>query len=199
VNRRGDADGKCKRKELLMKNRNRVLAYSLGAMLSGTSFASAAFAGCGSQPIHKSAFLTHTGEVAGLVQLASFDSKSIVGLWSVTFVSQGTQIDFGYSEWHSDGTEILNSGSRAPATENFCLGVWKQVGVNAYSLNHWALSYDMGGNLNAKVNIKERVKVAHGGDAMEGTFSIQAYDPNTGDPIGPETDGNIAGTRVTVD
>jgi hypothetical protein len=182
-----------------MKNRSRVLAYSLGATFFATSFASSAFAGCGSAPIHKSAFLTQTGDRAALAQLASFDSKSIVGLWSVTFVSQGTQIDFGYSEWHSDGTEILNSGSRAPATENFCLGVWKQVGVNAYSLNHWALSYDMSGNLNAKVNIKERVKVTHGGDAMAGTFSIQAYDPNTGDPLGPETDGDIAGTRVTVD
>ena len=76
--------------------------------------------------------------------------------------------------------------------------MWKQVGPNAYKLNHWALSYDMSGNLNAKVNIKERVKLTNG-DAMAGTFSIQAYDPNTGDPLGPETDGDITGTRVTVD
>jgi hypothetical protein len=182
-----------------MKNHNRVLAFSLGTVVSATSFASAALAGCGTPLVHKSALFTQPGAGAGLVQLASFDSKSIVGMWSVTFVSGSTQIDFGYSQWHSDGTEFLNSGTRAPATQNYCLGVWKQVGVNAYKLNHWALSYDMSGNLNAKVNIKERVKLTQGGDAMAGTFSIQAYDPSTGDPLGPETDGDIAGTRVTVD
>jgi hypothetical protein len=148
--------------------------------------------------IHKSSFRTSSGTGGGLISLASYSNQSVVGLWSVAFVSQGTQIDFGYSQWHSDGTEFLNSGSRAPSTQNYCLGVWKQVGGNAYKLNHWALSYDTSGNLNAKVNIKELVKISHGGNAMAGTFSIQAYDPNSGDPIGPETDGNITGTRVTV-
>ncbi len=182
-----------------MKNRNRAIALCLGTALTAPFLAPAAWAGCGAQPVHKSAYLAPPREGAGLIQLASYDSQSVVGMWSVSFVSQGVQIDFGYTEWHSDGTEILNSGSRAPATENFCLGVWKQVGVNAYKLNHWALGYDMSGNLTAKINIKERVKVDHGGNAMSGTFSIQAYDPNTGDPLGPETDGDITGTRVTVD
>ena len=182
-----------------MHYRNRAIALSLATTLSAPFFASAAMAGCGAQPVHKSAFLTPQADRTGLIRLASYDSSTIVGMWSVVFVSQGTQIDFGYTEWHSDGTEILNSGSRAPATENFCLGVWKQVGVNAYKLNHWALGYDMSGNLTAKINIKERGKLDHGGDAMSGTFSIQAYDPNTGDPLGPETDGNITGTRIKPD
>jgi hypothetical protein len=182
-----------------MKYCNRIVALCLGGLLSATLAAPAAHAGCGAQLIHKSAFLAPSQDGTGLIQLASFETASIVGMWSVTFVSQGTQIDFGYSQWHSDGTEFLNSGTRAPATQNYCLGVWKQVGRNAYKLNHWALSYDNSGNLNAKVNIKELVKLTHGGNAMAGTFSIQAYDPNTGDPLGPETDGDIAGTRVTVD
>jgi hypothetical protein len=29
-------------------------------------------------------------------------------------------IDAGFAQWHSDGTEIMNS--HAPATSNFCLG-----------------------------------------------------------------------------
>ena len=182
-----------------MNYRNKALALSLASALSATFLAPAAMAGCGTLPIRKTAFLTRPENGAGFVQLASYDSQSIVGLWSFSFVSQGTQIDFGYTEWHSDGTEILNSGSRAPATQNFCLGVWKQVGTNAYKLNHWALSYDMSGNLNAKVNIKERVKLSHGGNTMGGAFSIQAYDPNSGAPLGPETDGNITATRITVD
>jgi hypothetical protein len=48
----------------------------------------------------------------------------------------------GFSQWHSDGTEILNS-SRPPATSNFCLGVWEKTGPFAYKLNHFALSSDL--------------------------------------------------------
>jgi hypothetical protein len=58
--------------------------------------------------------------------------SAIVGFWHVTFVSKGTGfipdgtiVDMGFSQWHSDGTEILNS-SRPPATSNFCLGVWEK-------------------------------------------------------------------------
>jgi hypothetical protein len=53
----------------------------------------------------------------------------IIGFWHVTFISKGTGfipddtvVDKGFSQWHSDGPEILNS-SRPPATSNFCLGV----------------------------------------------------------------------------
>jgi hypothetical protein len=63
-----------------------------------------------------------------------------------------------------------------------------------YKLNHWALSYDSSGNYNANVNIKEAVKLDHKGDSFGGTFSIHAYDPKTGDPLGAEVDGDITGT-----
>jgi len=60
---------------------------------------------------------------------------AIVGFWKVTFVAQGNPgipdgavIDFGYAQWHGDGTEILNS-SRPPATGNFCLGYGGAPGI----------------------------------------------------------------------
>jgi len=68
------------------------------------------------------------------------DNVSIVGFWHVKFVSdgistgipggvpKGAEVDAGYSQWHSDGTEIMNSGGRAPNTGDFCLGVWAKVG-----------------------------------------------------------------------
>ena len=56
--------------------------------------------------------------------------------------------------------------------------------MNSYKLDYWALSYDNTGTLNAKVNIKEAVKLNHNASGYAGTFSIQAYDPNTGDPLG---------------
>ena len=57
-------------------------------------------------------------------------SVSIVGFWHVVFTSQGTTnppipdgavVDQGFSQWHSDNTEILNS-SRPPVIGSFCLG-----------------------------------------------------------------------------
>src|SRR5580704_2977875 len=32
-------------------------------------------------------------------------------------------LQFGYAQFHSDGTEFYNSGGFAPATQNYCLGV----------------------------------------------------------------------------
>jgi hypothetical protein len=53
----------------------------------------------------------------------------IVGFWKVKFVAEGnpdipdgTPIDDGLAQWHSDGAEIMNSGLRPPVTGNFCLG-----------------------------------------------------------------------------
>jgi hypothetical protein len=56
-----------------------------------------------------------------------------VGFWKVTFTAEGntegppddTPIDSGYVQWHSDGTEIMNSG-RPPQNGNICLGVGKE-------------------------------------------------------------------------
>jgi hypothetical protein len=33
-----------------------------------------------------------------------------------------TGIDWGFQQWHSDGTEITNSGGQLPATGNFSTG-----------------------------------------------------------------------------
>src|ERR1700680_1715642 len=68
------------------------------------------------------------------------DDVSIVGFWKVTFTAKGngkegppdnTPIDSGYVQWHSDGTEIMNSG-RPPQNGNFCLGVWEKTGRSKY-------------------------------------------------------------------
>jgi len=176
-----------------------ILTIGLGTILAASATAPAARAGCGAPLKQKISFSTTPSDTAGPIQLASYVPKTIVGLWKVAFLSQGTQIDFGYSTWHSDGTEFLNSGGRAPSTQNYCLGVWKQTGAFSYKLNHWALSYDTSGNYNANVNIKETVKLDHDGNSFGGTFSIQAYDPTSGSPLGSEVDGDITGTRVTVD
>jgi hypothetical protein len=130
-------------------------------------------------------------------------SNGIVGLWKVKFVAEGntgipdgTVIDNGFTQWHSDGTEITNS-SKAPATGNFCLGVWQKSGSSSYQLNHFALGYDISGNFIGPVQIKESVTVNKKANQYTGTFTIDQYDP-TGNPLG-HVAGNIIATRVTVD
>ena len=66
-----------------------------------------------------------------------------MGLWQFVFSSvannappflihDGDPLDAGYAQWHSDESEIMNSG-RDPATSNFCLGTWKRIGPDVTS------------------------------------------------------------------
>jgi hypothetical protein len=119
-------------------------------MLAGT-----ASAGCGYQPEQRGAglkgarFELQPWQVNIQFKPAAFvlvdkDQDPVVGKWKVQFLVNGGVFDFGYRQWHGDGTEILNSDARAPSTENFALGVWKKTGDNTNKLNHFALSYDAG-------------------------------------------------------
>ena len=68
------------------------------------------------------------------------NQPAIVGLWKFAFTATtpfSGPFDAGYVQWHSDGTELMNSG-RAPTTGSFCMGVWKQTGRSTYKLNHFA-------------------------------------------------------------
>jgi hypothetical protein len=131
--------------------------------------------------------------------------RSIVGLWAMKFVAEnspgtpdGALVDWGYVEWHSDGTEIMNSGGHAPATENFCMGVWARTGPSSYKLNHYALSYDATtGLLAAYVHVHEQVTVDPTGNQYSGSFTINVTDPN-GNPL-PGVAGVVSAQRLTAD
>ena len=135
---------------------------------------------------------SHTGGGAG-----------IVGFWKVKFVAEGNAgipdgalIDNGFAQWHSDGTEIMNS-SKAPVTSSFCLGVFQKSGPSSYQLNHFALGFDASSNFIGPVQIQESVTVNRKADQYAGTFTIDQFDP-MGNPLG-HVAGNVTATRVTVD
>jgi hypothetical protein len=130
----------------------------------------------------------------------SLGSQSIVGLWAFKFMSGATQVDWGYTAWHSDGTEITNSGGHSPASGNWCLGTWRQSGPQTYHLKHFPLAYDpQSGALVAKIVLTEDVTVAQGGDTFSGTFSIQAYAPDGVTKLGPPQTGTATGQRIEPD
>lgn len=174
-----------------------VLLLGLGAM----SFASSASAACGDTKLtHSAAWLqASAGNLGGLLHQASEGNPgnhSIVGMWSFKMAAAGGFSDYGYQQWHADGTEFMNSGGRAPATQNYCLGVWRQVGPSRYHLNHFALSYDNSGTPNARVNIKEDVIVNQSGTTYSGTFTIDVYDPSGTTKVAPTTSGEVTAQRV---
>jgi hypothetical protein len=202
-------------------------AAVLGVVIMGLGTASIAGATCVNLPaMTQGAASLHLGNMAPRVSTA-YDSHlsvgrdaddSIVGMWQFVFTSvgndyepvnipDGAPLDAGYSQWHSDGTEIMNS-SRDPVTSSFCLGVWESVGKRTFRLNHYALSWDNTGKfctpkppatncLVGPANIREEVTVGPHGNTYSGVVTIDQYD----------TDGNrmahLKGTvdakRITVD
>jgi hypothetical protein len=147
--------------------------FGFGAL----SIASGAWACGGDALAHPASY--QGGQSASLFHRADFDLHSIVGMWSFTQTVGGQLADFGFQQWHSDGTEFMNSGTRPPATQNFCMGVYKQTAPGHYHLNHLAISYDSSGHHNGNVTIKEDVVLAPGGMSYSGTFMIDVRDPDS--------------------
>jgi hypothetical protein len=207
-----------------MKIHLRKYAPALGAFVAALLLVPASQAQCGGINLKTLAggAAIHPQLAASGSQLARYgspadqyrgwdDDGAIVGFWHVKFISEGstgipdgTPVDAGYSQWHSDGTEIMNSGGRAPITSDFCLGVWKAVSYHSYKLNHFATAWDPtpttqspNGTLLGPAQIQEQVKLDADGDSFAGTFTIDQYD-ESGDVLA-HVQGNITGTRITVD
>ena len=205
-----------------MKTISRFFTMALGAGMFGALFVSNAVAGCGDFNIQapfqfvstdtmlrQSARLAQARNAAAARRNSGDSEPSIVGLWKVQLISKGNTnhnpvipdnvlIDFGYTQWHDDGTEILNSGGHSASTGNFCLGVWGKTGYLNYELNHFPISYDAAtGAIAAFINLRELDTLSPSGDSYTGTFTLDVYDPS-----GNHVDhlaGDVLGERLTVD
>jgi len=184
-----------------------IITAILGAVAFGTMFAPAARASCVSldQPGGAGWRLPvaskHTGNFGSggikLVLDSTAPDASIVGFWRLDFTAAGADkpFDSAYVQWHSDGTEIMNS-SRDPRTQSFCLGVWKRTGALTYTLKHVALSWDGAGNPVGPTTILENVTLGQHGDTFTGTFVITQYAMD-GATVLVSFTGTLAGTRIT--
>jgi hypothetical protein len=189
-----------------------AVTATLAMLLLGMGFVSRASAQCGVSALSKVGTIQlQSLEGVPIFGTASFleianHGPGIVGFWKVKFIAEGntggppdgTVIDNGFAQWHSDGTEIMNS-SKPPITGSFCLGVWQKSGPSSYQLNHFALGFDSSNNFIGPVQIQESVTVNHKADQYTGTFTIDQFDP-AGNPLpSGHVAGNITATRVTVD
>jgi hypothetical protein len=126
----------------------------------------------------------------------------IVGFWRTKLVSEGnegiedgTVIDDGFSQWHSDGTEMIVS-LFAPATGNICLGVWEKVGPSSYTLNHFGFAFDADGVFLGLAQIREHVVLDRRGHRFGGTFTFEQYD--LAGALVARLGGRVVATRITV-
>jgi hypothetical protein len=161
------------------------------------SYASSAYA-CGDEALnHAASWQAGQSSLFHQAQIDAGNIHSIVGLWSFKMTSGGQVVDFGYQEWHSDGTEILNSGTRAPATGDFCMGAWTQTAPSRFHLNHYPLVVDNNGTLQARVVLKMDVTVDPSGKMFSGTFTQDVYDATGTRKIAPTMTGPVTATRVS--
>ena len=128
-----------------MKVTLKPLTSALGLAVVAAALTPNVFAGCGEMP-GKAApagketqvrFMQAAYRPARLVLVDAPPGSDVVGLWHVVF-TQNTAFGSGlfddsYAEWHSDGTEIMNSGVHSPATGNFCMGAWSKTGPSTYT------------------------------------------------------------------
>jgi len=118
-----------------MKAALRLLTNTLGLAVFAATLTPSVFAGCGEMP-GKAApagkelqnhFMQAAYRPARFVLVDAPPGADVVGLWHVVFTQNtdfgGGLFDDSYAAWHSDGTEIMNSGFHNPSGGNFCMGV----------------------------------------------------------------------------
>jgi hypothetical protein len=182
---------------------------TLGVLALSVAVVPNAHAGCGNIPGSVGAFnanLLSSGNSASAsaraVSAPQPAGSDVVGMWEIELVAtnipgappEGIVIDHGYSQWHSDGTEIMNS-SRPPATGNFCLGVWKKTGASTYSLTHRVLSFNPDGSPEGPGSLHEVVTLDRGGNTLSGTFTFDQFD--TFGNLKVHVEGVVRATRIT--
>ena len=183
------------------------ITAALAVALVGVVLTAAANAACGDVSKPSTSLQPQSWQEMGvgsasLLQVSE-NADAIVGFWQVTLTAKGnpgppdgTVIDKGFSQWHSDGTEILNS-SRPPVTQSFCLGVWKRVSPGHYKLNHFPISWDQNSNFVGVANLREDIFLSRDGKSFTGTFTIDQYD-QLGNTLA-HLIGVVSATRITVD
>jgi hypothetical protein len=213
--RRGEVRGRMLREsptaflEDNVKTRFAKMTAALSLVLAGAFLATTAAAQCASIPLPKSGAKVHpqswngTNSGAKLI-LAADATDPLTGFWQVIFTSQGstgipdgTVIDQALVQFHSDGTEVMNS-SRNPETQSFCLGVWSSLGNSKYSVNHIPISWDQTVSTTQPLglaNIRETIVLHPNGTQFSGRFTLMQYD-GSGNVLATVT-GTLAAKRIT--
>ena len=132
---------------------------------------------------------------AGLSSSAQAAGRpSIVGLWSVVFVSTtGGPTIPTYDQWHSDGNEFEAAGFFPGAV---CQGTYKQSKDGTVHLYHVSWTFDANGALSGHWDETQTDTVSADGQTYAGTYTKDFYDVNGTFLF--EDAGTLTASRLTV-
>jgi hypothetical protein len=118
---------------------------------------------------------------------------SIVGLWNVRYIEQGSLIFQSYDQWHSDGLEFEVANVRPGVV---CQGTWEAFGHGA-KLLHVGYLFDKNSGQETYYYVETQTnRVSNDGKTYEGVFDTKYYDTN-GNLVDEET-GQVHATRLSV-
>ena len=198
----------------------KLLSFSKSGLLLGVGLAAAlgtsvASADCG--VYGRSVAPPPHWDTSPTPSTAPWRDGTILGMWRFTMVSDGTAyptpvpynavVDFGTTQWHPDGTEIMISGGRPPSSGDVCMGVWEHAGPDTYKLKHLALAWvssdtppPIGPISPAQyvgpAVIVETVALDASTNSYKGTFTLDQYGAD-GVTLLEHIAGSVAATRVT--
>ena len=131
----------------------------------------------------------------GLSHAAQADGRrSIVGLWSVHYVSNAGGPDvLTYDQWHSDGLE-MEAANVAPGA--VCQGTYHQSRDGTAHNYHVAWTFDANGVYSGYWTENFTVTVSNDGTTYSGTYTTDFYDVNGNFLF--EDYGTLTATRLTV-
>ena len=152
--------------------------------------------------------------LAAAAQPGSNGGGPIVGLWQVVMTAfPGTAgefvFDFGFQQFHADGTELMISGGVPPTIGNVCIGAWERDAGGVIRLRHvtwnWAGDEVLGDLPTGYFYLEVTVRTNSQGNAYSGTWKTGSFDLGTG-PLGSggpaqpgtEFEGTIQAVRIGV-
>ncbi|MGH9237445.1 MAG: hypothetical protein ACRD3G_05345 [Vicinamibacterales bacterium] len=152
--------------------------------------------------------------LAAAAQDASSNGGPIVGQWQVVMTAfPGTNnefvFDFGFQQFHPDGTELMISGGVPPTIGNVCIGAWEREAGGVIRLRHmtwnWAGNEVLGdlptGYFLLEVALRPNAQgTAYAGRWRAASFDLGAGPLGSGGPPQPnsEFEGTLQAVRISV-
>ena len=180
-----------------------IVKIGLLSVLVAT-FSATAMAQCGRS---FSALVTAAASVRSQSNLSSVQNQSaaasdnavntsIVGLWHISFLVGGQQIQEAFQTWNTGGTEVHNPNVD-PRQGNVCLGTWDEAAPQTFKLNHRVWLYTADGTFLGVGHLRETLTLSDRGNTQNGSFTLDLYDLS-GNKLAELAAGTVKGERISV-
>jgi len=178
----------------------KIITYA-GIALVGAMFTSTTFAGCGKQSRFNFPAMSLRDKAHSMHWATAPRRPTPRRRDAATSSGCGWPRSAPAGRWRSRDSrpiprtgEFLNDNG-SPIEGSVCFGIWSPEG-RSIKIHHPAWNYDSSGNLIGTVVIKEQITVDAGGNAYQGTVSVEAFDLSN-HSLGIVFQGTVSARRIT--